>query len=72
MDHGSVMSIGKNSSYTNTDRLSDILQLWMEQEPSPVTWCTIIDAIEEPPVKNSAIAKKIIAFLSKLETISVT
>ena len=70
VDHGSIMSVEKNAAYTDTVRLSDILQLWIEQKPSPVTWRTIIDAIEKPPVKDSAIANKILLFLIQTDTIS--
>ena len=70
VDHGSIMSVENTVAYTNTVRLSHILQLWMEQNPCSVTWRTIIDAIKKPPVKNSAIANKIVAFLSKPDTIS--
>ena len=72
VDHGSIMSVENNAAYTDTVRLSHILQLWMEQKPSPVTWRTIIDAIEEAPVKNVAIANKIVSFLLQPDTISRT
>ena len=70
VDHGSIMSVENNVAYSDTVRLSHILQLWMEQNPCSVTWRTIIDAIKKPPVKNSAIANKIVVFLSKPDTIS--
>ena len=70
VDHGSIISVENNATYTDTVRLSHILQLWMDQKPSPVTWRTIIDAIEDPPVKSSAIANKIVLFLLQPDTIS--
>ena len=72
VDHGSIMSVENNAAYNDSVRLSHILQLWMEQNPSSVTWGTIIDAVENPPVNNSAIAKKIHLFLLQPNTISRT
>ena len=55
---------------SDTLRLSEVLQLWMDQKPAFVSWRTIIEAIEKPSVNNSAIAEEIRQFLSKPNVIS--
>ena len=70
IDHGTIMSLETNVTYDNTLRLSHILQIWMDQKPAFVSWRTIIEAIEKPPVNNSAIAELIRQFLSQPNVIS--
>ena len=48
----------------DTDRLSDVLQLWFDQQPSQVTWSTIITAVELPPVNNPSVANDMRKYLS--------
>ena len=49
----------------NIIKLDKILQSWIETESSPVTWDTMIAAIEGPLVKNVQKAKKIREYLAK-------
>ena len=53
-----------NNTCRDTDRLSDVLQLWFDQQPSQVTWTTIITAVELPPVNNPSVADNMRKFLS--------
>lgn len=66
--HEDIMSLEYNSTYDNTIRLSQVLQFWMDQMKTPVSWHTIIKAIEEPPIDNATIAQEICLFLSQPDT----
>ena len=63
MKYGDLQSI-LNNTCRDTDRLSDVLQLWFDQQPSQVTWTTIITAVELPPVNNPSVADNMRKFLS--------
>ena len=44
-------------------KLSQVLTLWINSESSPVSWETLISAIEGPIVNNKKTAKKICDYL---------
>ena len=44
-------------------KLSQVLNLWINSESSPVSWETLISAIEGPIVKNKKKAKEIRDYL---------
>ena len=46
-----------------TVKLSEVITLWIESESSPVSWETLISAIEGPIVKNKKKAKEIRDYL---------
>ena len=50
---------------TNFLKLDEVLQSWIETESSPVTWDTMITAIEGPFVNNMQKAKDIREYLTK-------
>ena len=62
------MSLEYNSTYDDTIRLSKVLQFWIDQMKTPVSWRTIIKAIEEPPIGNATLAQEIRLFLSQPDT----
>ena len=66
--HEDIMSLECNSTYDNTVHLSQVLQFWMDQMKTPVSWRTIIKAIEEPPIANATLAQEIRLFLSQPDT----
>ena len=70
INYGAIKSLEYNPAYTDTLRLSEVLQLWMDQKPAFVSWRTIIEAIEKPPVNNSAISEEMRQFLSQPNVIS--
>ena len=45
------------------DKLAEVLQLWMDTMPKPVTWNTILQTIESPPVESKYTVMKIEEFL---------
>ena len=49
----------------NIIKLDRVLQSWIKTEPSPVTWDTLIIAIEGPIVNNVQKAKEIREYLTK-------
>ena len=34
------------------DKLAEVLQIWMDTMPKPVTWNTILEIIESPPIES--------------------
>ena len=50
----------------NTDKLADVIGAWISTKPSPVTWETLIDAIEGPLLQHKAKADEIRAHLAKI------
>ena len=61
--HGALMSLHQ-SNFSDEQKLSDVVQLWIDGQPTNVKWSTIITAIESPPVDNLSIAESIRFFLS--------
>ena len=52
------MSIQYNPTYDNSDKLSDVLQLWIDSDKD-VTWKKIISVIVDPPIGNKRLANEI-------------
>ena len=48
---------------SKTIKLSKVITLWIESESSPVSWETVISAIEGPIVNNKQKAKEIHDYL---------
>ena len=61
--YGDLESI-LNNRFRDLDRLSEVLQLWFDKQPSQVTWETIITAVELPPVNNPSVSEDIRNFIS--------
>ena len=64
ISHGALMSLHQ-SNISDEQKLSNVLQLWIDGQPTNVKWSTIITAMESPPVDNLSIADSIRCFLSK-------
>ena len=45
------------------DKLAEVLQFWMDTKPKPVTWNTILQTIESPPIGNKVTVMEIEEFL---------
>ena len=52
---------GKNSS--DIDKLAEVLQLWMDTMPKLMTWNTIMQTIEKPPIESKFTVMKMEKFL---------
>ena len=48
-----------------TRKLSKILQVWIDQRTSEVSWKKIITVVEDPPVECKQVAEKIFHFLKR-------
>ena len=59
----------RSQSFPSPDvnKLSEMLQIWIDMQCSPVTWQTIIDVVSSPPIKNKALVDEIHRFLSELD-----
>ena len=53
-----------HSNYSDQVKMSKMLQSWLDNEPSPVTWGNIISILDGPLQKKS-LAVEIIQFLNK-------
>ena len=54
------------SQDTPSTKLSNVIRNWMDSQSSPVTWKTMISAIEGPIVNNKRKADEIRDYLGKL------
>ena len=45
--------------HNNLLNLSDVIRIWKDTQPSPITWETVIDAIEGPIVNDKKTADEI-------------
>ena len=54
-----VLSGLQTSREVNKVKLSQVIHTWLTSQPSPVTWETVISAIEGKIVNNLAKAKEI-------------
>ena len=61
ISHGDLENIRDERS-RNTDRLSDVIQIWFDKKTTNVTWATIKIAVELPPVFEPSVAEDIIHF----------
>ena len=59
ISHGDLKKISDQRS-EDTDRLAEIVQFWLDKQPSEITWTTIITAVELPPVLEPSIASSIL------------
>ena len=59
ISHGDLKKISDQRSQ-DTDRLADVVQFWLDKQPSEITWATVITAVELPPVLEPSIASTIL------------
>ena len=65
-DH--IMSAQNDVPNDCTRKLSKILQVWIEQRTSQMTWKKIITVVEDKPLENKEVVKKIFHFLERPKT----
>ena len=61
--YGDIKSEEYSVSHDNKTRLSEVLQLWINQRKCEVCWKTIITVIKDPPLNNVNVANEICRFL---------
>ena len=64
---GKIQSIDYNPRYNDTNKLSVVLQIWINTHSANVTWRNLINVIREHPVNEPALAKTIPDFLANPE-----
>ena len=62
--NGTIKSIDHDAHYDDSNKLSEVLQTWIDTQPSDVTWRNLIDIITECPVNEPVLAKTISDFLA--------
>ena len=62
---GVLMSLDySNDSYRT--KLSSVIQSWLDTQSTPVTWETVVSALESPIVNDRAVAAKLRNYLTHL------
>ena len=61
---GRIQSIDHDACYNDTNKLSKVLQTWINTQPSDVTWRNIINVITKHSVNEPVLAKTITDFLA--------
>ena len=64
ISEGRIQSIDHNPHYSDVNKLSEVLQTWIDTQSSDVTWRNLIDVITEYPVNEPILAKTIPDFLA--------
>ena len=67
VDYGVIKSTQFNVQYTDTIKLSEVLQVWRDKKTSEVSWEKIISVVEDCPVENKRVADEIREFLARSE-----
>ena len=67
ISHRDLMKISDQRS-KDTNRLADVVQFWLDKQPSEITWTTIITAVELPPVLEPSIASSILDMCLSITT----
>ena len=62
-----IKSIDNDVCYDDSNKLSEVLQTWIDRQTSDVTWRNLIDVITEYPVNEPGLAKTISEFLENPE-----
>ena len=60
-----LMSLAQ-SNYSDLMKLAMVIQSWMDTQSTPVTWETVIFAVESPIVNNMSMAAKLRNYLTHL------
>ena len=61
--YGDIKSEDHSVSHDNKAKLSEVLQLWLNQRKCEVSWNTIITVIANKPLNNINVANDICRFL---------
>ena len=63
--NGKIKDAEYNITYNDTQKLMEILQMWIDMRCSEVSWGHILTVIAAPPLKNITVANDIREFLNK-------
>ena len=53
----------QSKTSSDVEKLSEVLQIWMDTMSKPVTWNTILQTIESPPIESKFTMMKMEEFL---------
>ena len=67
VDYGVIKSAQYNVQYTDTIKLSEVLQVWRDMKTCEVSWEKIISVVDHPPIENKRVADEIYEFLARPE-----
>ena len=67
VSHNVIMSAQNSAPYNDTTKLSEVLQVWIDERTCEVSWRKIITVVEEPPVEHKDVAENIFHFLQRPE-----
>ena len=67
MDFGDIKSLQYDVQYSDTIKLSEILQVWINKKTCEVSWEKIISVVKNRPVENTRLADEICEFLARPE-----
>ena len=69
MGYGDIKSAQYNVQYTDTIRLSEVLQIWRDRKTCEVSWEKIISVVDHHPIENERLADEICEFLARPDII---
>ena len=53
----------QSKTSNDIEKLAEVLQIWMDKMPKPVTWNTILEVLERPPIESECTLMKMEEFL---------
>ena len=59
----STLGILAQTKFSNIKKLAEVIKRWRETQSTPVTWETVISAVEGPVVRNKKVADNMRKFL---------
>ena len=54
--HRNVLDDLKHSQKNDIEKVNEVIKIWKDTKPSPVTWETFITALESPVIINNELA----------------
>ena len=70
VDYGAIKSVQYDVQYSDTIKLSEVLQVWINKKSCEVSWKKIISVVKNRPVENTRLADEICEFLERPETMN--
>ena len=60
-----IKSAEHNMAYDDTTKLSEVLQVWIDERTCEVSWRMIITVVKEPPIEHNVVVENIYKFLAR-------
>lgn len=65
VEHWHLKNEEQNVAHDITQKLTEVLQHWMDGRPHEATWRTVIDVVKRAPIENKKVANDIFLFLAR-------